>query len=691
MQFAKFSIVVVCCASLLWGLTVEGTIVYAQGIDPYVLTADSLQGSYHGRWLPNQWKYHPGDDTAFAMVEIDDTSWEVVDPRMRAGEPLLPDWEGIGWFRLHLLLDSTLADKTMSIRVEQRGASDVYLDGQLLYSNGVVGASEETTQLFLQRTHQLIPLEAGTHHVLAIRYANYEVERFHEKGHFAGFLAIVLAKPIETLTARIEEVRVVSAFQHFFMGIFAAFAVLHLFLFVFYPQSIENLFFALLISGTVVIAYVFHESALTTSPWFLVIANYYLNTVGILVSCVLLLFVYQTFYGRISRLFYIVGVLGAICLILVWTISNMPGIGFLFLIGACLEMLRVVILAIVRRKPGAWIMGIGMACLAFAFLYVLFLDMGFLSTLGGYASELPFFGMLALTGSMSVYLSRNVARTNRDLRDQLLRVQELSEEKLEHERQLHEQEVERKLLEAEYEQKLHELEEARQLQLSMLPETVPEHPLVELATYMETATEVGGDYYDFQTADDGTLTVAVGDATGHGMKAGTMVTATKTLFNTLSHEGNLLTIFSRSTRALKQMNMRKLYMALTLAKFKDGSLRLATAGMPPTLVYRAVSGAVEAVQLKGMPLGSFVNFPYQEEEVVLAAGDTVLFMSDGFPELFNAEGEMLGYDRAVDHFGEVGNHAPGEIIRHLVDLGKTWANGRPQDDDMTFVVLKVRK
>ena len=50
----------------------------------------------------------------------------------------------------------------------------------------------------------------------------------------------------------------------------------------------------------------------------------------------------------------------------------------------------------------------------------------------------------------------------------------------------------------------------------MLPERVPEHPAVEIAAYMKPATEVGGDYYDFDLDEEGTLTFAIGDATGHG-------------------------------------------------------------------------------------------------------------------------------------------------------------------------------
>jgi hypothetical protein len=101
---------------------------------------------------------------------------------------------------------------------------------------------------------------------------------------------------------------------------------------------------------------------------------------------------------------------------------------------------------------------------------------------------------------------------------------------------------------AENQRRAQELEEARQLQLSMLPQKIPQLPELDLAVYMKPATEVGGDYYDFHLGKDGALTVAVGDATGHGLKAGTMVTAMKSLFMTLGHEPDLSRIFQQSNR-----------------------------------------------------------------------------------------------------------------------------------------------
>ena len=248
----------------------------------------------------------------------------------------------------------------------------------------------------------------------------------------------------------------------------------------------------------------------------------------------------------------------------------------------------------------------------------------------------------------------------------------------------------RQELEAENEQRAREFEEARQLQLSMLPKKIPQLPHLEIAAYMKPATEVGGDYYDFHLSDDGTLTVAVGDATGHGLKAGTVVTAMKSLFRTFAAEPELVLIFKQSSRVLKEMNLRSLFMCLTMIKLDGHRLKISSAGMPPMLIYRAETNLVEEVMIKAMPLGSVSGYPYRERELTLACGDVLVLMSDGLPERFNSAGEMFDYSRTIESLAEAAARSPREIIEHLVNAGESWANGRPQDDDVTFVVLKVR-
>src|SRR5690606_9872277 len=204
------------------------------------------------------------------------------------------------------------------------------------------------------------------------------------------------------------------------------------------------------------------------------------------------------------------------------------------------------------------------------------------------------------------------------------------------------------LLRAENQRKTKELEEARQLQLSMLPQNLPKLPHLDIAVYMKTATEVGGDYYDIHVGMDGTLTVVVGDATGHGMKAGTMVTTTKSLFSSHASNPDILFTFQEITRCIKQMNMQMLSMCLSIVKIHGNKMQISAAGMPPALLYRSNTKQIEEIVLKGMPLGAYQDFPYQLRETELNTGDTLLLMSDGLPELFNKNMEMFGYEKVTE-------------------------------------------
>ena len=245
-------------------------------------------------------------------------------------------------------------------------------------------------------------------------------------------------------------------------------------------------------------------------------------------------------------------------------------------------------------------------------------------------------------------------------------------------------------LQAENDRKTQELEQARTLQLSMLPERVPEHPLFELAAEMKTATEVGGDYYDFDLSGEETLTFAIGDATGHGAQAGTMVTAMKSLFATYAGERDLVEVLRKTSLALRRVNLPKLYMALALGRLHGRTLELVGAGMPPALLYRAATGRVEQLPLKGMPLGSPLNYPYERLRLKLAPGDTVVLMSDGFPEMFDASGEMFGYERAAEVFEEVAGSTPEEVIDHYLTVAKRWSERPNRNDDLTFLVIRMK-
>lgn len=259
---------------------------------------------------------------------------------------------------------------------------------------------------------------------------------------------------------------------------------------------------------------------------------------------------------------------------------------------------------------------------------------------------------------------------------------------LEQERARKEQELQQRLMKVEYERKSIELEDARVFQLSMLPKEVPHHPAYDVAVYTRTATEVGGDYYDFHVAGD-VLSVTIGDATGHGAKAGTMVTVVKTLFAGYGGATGPAAFLIDAADKIKRMELGRMAMALSIGRFEPRALTLSSAGMPPVLLHRASTAQVEEVALNATPLGT-LGSAYDDRTVPLAPGDTVLFLSDGFPELMNDTGQQLGYGGALDAFGEAARGATaGAVIDALAALAAQWHGDAAPNDDVTFVVVRV--
>jgi len=125
-------------------------------------------------------------------------------------------------------------------------------------------------------------------------------------------------------------------------------------------------------------------------------------------------------------------------------------------------------------------------------------------------------------------------------------------------------------------------------------------------------------------------------------------------------------------------------------KIKNNRLIMSAAGMPPVYLFRNKYKIIEEHLMEGMPLGTMENFPYELKEMELFSGDTLLLMSDGFPELQNANNEMFGYKRAKNSFEEVAEKEPEPIITYLKEAGSRWTSDKDPDDDVTFVVIKIK-
>lgn len=251
-------------------------------------------------------------------------------------------------------------------------------------------------------------------------------------------------------------------------------------------------------------------------------------------------------------------------------------------------------------------------------------------------------------------------------------------------------ESQKKIIQAENERKSMELEDARKLQLAMLPKELPKLSKLDIAVHMQTATEVGGDYYDFSFKDNGSLNICLGDATGHGLKAGTIVSMMKSLFIADSVRLDIKKFFTSSNETLKKMSLDKMMIAFAMVNIYGRQIKIANAGIPPVFIYRNEKKYVEEVALHGLPIGAMRNANYEVYSTELNDGDTILLLSDGLPELQNSDNEMYGYERLKSIFALNGSKKSDEIISFLAEEYKIWKGNREQNDDITFIVVKAK-
>src|SRR5215210_1706606 len=96
--------------------------------------------SSDGILLDKGWKFQVGDDPAYANAHHDDKGWKTINPALDIYDlPEIPK-SGIVWFRLRLLINASL-DRQLALIIQQSGASEIYLDGQLIHRFGVISSN----------------------------------------------------------------------------------------------------------------------------------------------------------------------------------------------------------------------------------------------------------------------------------------------------------------------------------------------------------------------------------------------------------------------------------------------------------------------------------------------------------------------------------------------------------------------
>ena len=237
------------------------------------------------------------------------------------------------------------------------------------------------------------------------------------------------------------------------------------------------------------------------------------------------------------------------------------------------------------------------------------------------------------------------------------------------------------------ERKSKELEEAKELQTSLLPKVLPAVKGFDISAYLKPATEIGGDYYDFFYKKGEYFYAICGDATGHGVISGIMVSVTKAGLNGIPM-GEPSTILGKLNRIVKRVNFGRLRMSLSVAKFDKKSVELSSAAMPPTYFFSSKTKKLEEVLVPNLPLGGIETEIFDGFKKEFDTGDVMVMISDGLPELPNPTNEILDYEKVYSCIKENAEKSAIEIKDALVDLSDDWAKGVMNPDDITIVVIK---
>ena len=237
---------------------------------------------------------------------------------------------------------------------------------------------------------------------------------------------------------------------------------------------------------------------------------------------------------------------------------------------------------------------------------------------------------------------------------------------------------------------------AMEVQQNLLPREPPRVVGFDVAGGSVYCDETGGDYYDFIDLVDlggGKLGIAVGDVSGHGIEAALLMASARGVLR--SHAGllgtDLAKLFAAMNRHLTRDSGDERFMTLFYAVLdaEARTLRWTSAGHDPALWLRRSTGEIEELPNTGMALGVLEEADFaQAGPVRIDPGDTVLIGTDGIWETRNPAGEFFGKQRLRDLVAALTDRCAEEIRQAVVDAVAAFRQVRPQEDDVTLVVIR---
>ena len=244
-----------------------------------------------------------------------------------------------------------------------------------------------------------------------------------------------------------------------------------------------------------------------------------------------------------------------------------------------------------------------------------------------------------------------------------------------------------------------EMQLAQSIQHTLLPNDVPDSEGYEIAAKYDAAMEVGGDYYDFFEVDEHTVGMAVGDVSGKGIGGAFVMSIVRTALRLEARgEKNAGEVLLKINNGLDGEFKKGMYMTLfyIILDSRRRVINYASAGHTPMILYRGKTNQLYRMNPKGFPIGlnigdnKLFKKNIKNEKLSLSKEDMLLIYTDGITESMNPEREVYGEDRLFQLIKQHNTDSPQEFADRLLDDVRLFTQGNPQNDDITFIVIKEK-
>ena len=241
-----------------------------------------------------------------------------------------------------------------------------------------------------------------------------------------------------------------------------------------------------------------------------------------------------------------------------------------------------------------------------------------------------------------------------------------------------------------------ELEFARSIQLSALNTVFPPYPHrkdFDIYARMDTAKEVGGDFYDFYLLNEDTLGILIADVSGKGIPAAMMMMQAKTLISSLANSGiNVDEVFTRANDTLCEHNDANMFVTawMGILNLRTGLMTYVNAGHNPPLMRRNDGQFAYLKSPADFVLAGWEGFQYRRQELQLAPGDQLYLYTDGVTEATDLQESLFGEEKLLAALNEYEGNEPQAMCDKVKQDVDRFVGEAPQFDDITMLSLTYK-